>query len=924
MTSLSLTPPALTVRQLYSRSPVSAGRRLLPFLIGPLAHTVRYAEADEHDNGFLGEYDDDPAVVSGTAQSLYDWPTVPVGNVVDLSSARLFVESGLARYFLDQSHTATKTASNRVRLASKVFKTAAGSNSDVLDAGVAIGDLVRISGVLTNTDPFTLGTYVVDLIGDAVAATVGPVTAVSTNKAAASAAAVVTAGGDNSGDQSAACSAAAYNGQSLGLATETYTLTITTGGAANTARMSVVSASGLDNASSVLITALGSAVSFGAKGMTVTFTNVSSATFTAGDTWTVAVTTKVNTPSLAVTGTYTGSRDRSYIIEVVRGDRELSSAACQVQVSSQDGTDSGAATVVPASGPISLGSYGLSVEFTAAQGLMKGDKWIVDVTAATTGVVHTIELANGLPTAMANDNTADLEIELFKKVSAEIPHESETAAVFNYVAEASQLLVRGDVAISLSSVTLDGDVIAMPLVTAGEFTGMNQLYVEYRAWYPTGTDLFAIEAQSQLDDVLDGPIDPDNPLKYAVDCCRLGAVGETIYAFIVGDPSDIDNWQVALDAAARNDSIYGYVPLTTDPDIQVAVSAAIATANGEQENAYRVGWLASPRHTGGAVVDVTTTDDDAICLAVVEDNSAATGTQYTQLRVTSDNVDLIALGVRAGDTVRYLYSVDSWGNETYVTRTVASIRSAEILILSEALSAAEVVPRRVEIHRVYNVTELRERYGADAAVWNTDLIRHVIAPEAIIGSRTVPGYYVAAILAGMRAAIVPQQILSTVQIPGVANVLGLEQFTNSDLNLMAGSGALICVYDYRSLSVKIRHAITTVGAAGVLVQREESIVSARHAALFEINDRLSVYVGQANLGDDDAFGVLAEQIRGELKSVEKSLIARGFSNEFGGLIRELTISSIAPNPLAEDELIIIGELTLGKPANKITFQVSIA
>lgn len=915
--TVSLAPPALVVQQLFARNPSGVDRPLAPLLIGPLAQTVRYGQADEKEDGFLGDYDDDPGLVDGKAQTAFVYPNLELGNVIDQDTVKVFVENGLWQYFQSTDSGIRAKSLTKVRVPTDVFRKKNGFDNTVLDGGVQVGDLIRIKGQDDNTDDFTHSTYVIDVVGDTVSSSVGAASAASNNQGVVTEGSSVTADADNSDALSIAVDPSGYDGRLAGIAEETYTVEVIEGGIPTTAKVKVTSASGTDNQSSVTTVALNNPLSIGTRGATVTFTADQGSSFTLGDSWDVTVRAGYAIPSLALAGTYTGSRDRTYVVEVTEGG-DLGSA--KVLISSQDGTDSLPEKVATVA-PFALGSYGITLEYTAADGLFTGDSWSVPATAESEGALRTLVLASTLPSNVPLDQDTGLEVELFRRISRELPVQTTTSGGSTYTVEASQVLIAGGIEVYDPDITLSGSAIATKLMSPGDFTGASKLYVEYRSWYPSSSDLMSISAREDLGTALSGPTDDWNPLKKAVQVCRLGAGGETIYAINTGDPDLLSNWEDVLDIVSRSNSVYGYVPLSLDADVQAAVLSAVNEANDERENSYRVAWFGSSNFVSGSVLDATSTSDEEVALAVVEDDSAASGTQYTQVRLTSGNADLLELGIRAGDEVHYNFSVDAWGNETKTTRLISSVRSADTLIISEELGE-QAIPLKIEVHRTYNRAELRQKYSAEAGQWSSDLVRYVLAPSAVVGTVTLPSYYVASLIAGMRVAFSPHQPLSTMSLPGVATVNGLNRLRYEDLNLIAGSGAMICHFDYRTNSSRIRHAITT-GDNEILAKREESMVSARHAALFQIVDSLAPYVGQINLGDDEQFGVLEEQLRSELSSIERSLQNQGFTPELGGLIRSLEIVRIAPSSIMLDELIIEGSLELGRPGNRITFSVLI-
>jgi hypothetical protein len=473
-----------------------------------------------------------------------------------------------------------------------------------------------------------------------------------------------------------------------------------------------------------------------------------------------------------------------------------------------------------------------------------------------------------------------------------------------------------------TDLTLSGTPINAALWASATYPEYSKLYVTYRAWYPASTAVTEINSKTELSTALAGPTDKDNPLSYGASLTRITCGGESVFVYVVGDPSVAQNWTDAFERAGQSQSVYSYVPLTNDPAILASAFSAVSSANSSSRSSYRVLWATSPRTDGAAILDATKTTNAQIALAVCEDNVLAAGTQYTQVRLTGSNADLQTLGVRVGDFLRYGYEIDALGKEVYQQRKIVEVRSATTVVVESQLFQ-ETVARRVEVHRVFNAAELQTFYGNAAAAYGSDLVRYVLAPEVVVGGQTLPGYFAAAMTAGLRSNLLPQAPLSTQVVSGISAVNGLGLFTPNDLNILAARGCMIIAYDQDAGAVRVRHGVTT-GDTTILARREESMVTARHVALFAIANKLKPYAGRINISDDsDAFRILTNQIRAELMSARSQLQQQGRTIELGGLIVDLIITSIAPSALQKDELNIEGQLILGRPGNAIVFNCTV-
>lgn len=931
----ALPAPSLTIRQKFAQQATATTQPLSAFIVGPNAFCRRYDQASEKANSLLGTYDPTGTLISGSMQHLYTWPGRPVGSTVDLDFTRLFCDNAFLRYFQDTSHAAVRPTAyrNRVKLSSKIWSSGNGYTTNVGDRGVKVGDPVKISGLDAASAAFSLSTTVIGFVGEPIAATVSAVTQPSSNAPAGNASATITEGVDNTSNiASSFAMASNYSGNAGGIISETYTVEVITGGTAANARLRVTSASGTDNQSSVTPATLGTATNIGTRGVKVTFDEGSSTSFAVGDKWVLAVRMATAAITMTMGGTYVGDKDRTYIVEVVTGEMIADAHYPRVRVTSQDGSDTCPPIVIaPAGGftpqanggstsdPFNVGSYGLTATFTTSNGLILGDKFIVTATAAKQGAKRTLVLAHDLPANIPDDTTAALEIELYLKDSIEIPRQAISSGVFNWTAEATQIRVLAGITVYHDDWTVNGVLAALPIVSPTGFGQISQLYAQYRAWYAASSGLLSIGPADDLDTILAGPTDPDNPLKYAVSLARGTAQGETLYFFSVGDPESDVGWKAAINAASRQKAPYGHVPLTLNQNILNLFHAHVqAYGAGEKKNFYRVLWVGSSFFQGGPVVSSANTSNHQVALATAEDGPD-TGTQYTLIRLSGTNADFLSMGVRPGDEIRYLFETDGWGNETYISRTVDQVLSATTLLVDVSVGGIEAVPKKIEVHRTYSASDLVTKYSDAAGVYSSDLVRYVVAPMVQIGSYLVESYYAAALLAGMRSANVPQQSLSTKAVAGVSSVLGLDLLSDSDMDLMAGAGCAIVHYQDETNDVRIRHMVTSTSDSEILPKREESMVSCRHVALFELVSTLRPYVANINLSSN--LTNVQGQIFADITSVKKRLQVMYETEVLGGVIVDITDVQISVPPGLGDTLAISLTLDIAEPGNNITVSV---
>jgi hypothetical protein len=893
-------------------------------LFGGLASVIRFDDLNS-DDGLLGLYNPSPAVVSGIAQTLYQWPTLPAGNTVEQAKAKLHVRDGLWRYHNSQSNSATvgSTRSSITAGAGVIFGTNGSGSSTVVDGGVKVGDYVRLTANMTPSGRETLITKVIGLRGAPIAATNSGATLASTAYPTQSASSSVVTSPPNS--MTMTVTHTNYNGLDSNV-NETYTITVLTSGAAGTATIQVRSASGNDDVDSVQTAVANSPVTITPRGLQVTFAvNGAYTTLVAGQVYVVSVADLVANRTLAISGTYTGTKNRAYIVEVVKGGF-LASNTVKVRVRSQDGTDQLApVTLTEGSSGVSvsfaIGSYGLTGVITAASGLVRGDSWLLTATAATTGALTIVDLSDQFSSAVATDNTSvAMTYEFFRPQTVEIPRTFNSTVLFS--TEATQLSVRAAIAMTFDDITYGDVPISCGLYGFSALPSHSVLYTSYRSWYPAFQAPVQISASADLSLALSGPNDVDNPLKKAVSVGRLTATADAIYVMAVGDPSVLDNWDAAHAAADLNPVLYQYVPLSSDPGVLSLAAGAIVGNNAVDADSNRVGWFAAAYTTGEIIASDSQSTNSSHLLAVVEDNPNASGTQYTQVRITSGNGNLQTLGVRVGDQLRYDFDVDVYGNVTYSTRTITQIVSGTTVIIDSELPQNGIA-KRVEVYRVFKAADAVDYYSQKASAWASPEIRFVLAPEVLVGGEWLPGYYAAVLGAGLRSSLLPQQPLSTIAINGLEAVRGLELFKASDLNLLAGAGCMIFAYDYNQAAVTVRHGVTT-GETEILAKREESMVTARHIAMRSVRSVLRPLVAQLLLSPVENDSRVEELVRSTLDSLRGELKTAYYTPMLGGLIADLVITSVTMSKYQQDELVVAGNFAFGRPDNLLTFETSVS
>jgi hypothetical protein len=913
--------PGVEIETRFQQATSTAVPTLSGFIVGPAARVTRYAVSSEREDGLLGTYDIDGS--SDPNWNYYNYPKFVAGDAPDKSFTRLFLKNAMLNYWHKDAGSFKAGSLNNIYLTGTNFTDngAYTKHASLGDRGVKIGDRIRISGVDSNSDPFTLSSYVTGFTWDLTSAVVNASVAASGNTGSLSSASNTVDGATNSPDITAAEDASGYDGRPSGVMSETYLVTVirsSIGGDATTGLLSVTSASGTDDQTTVVPAAFSSPTLIGTRGLELTFIAASSGdNLVAGDNWTVTVTQANTAPTFTATGTYsaTDGKDRTYTIEVVQGGTLASGPV--VRITEARGRDvSSSKTMVIDSGStttdFAIGSYGVGGKFVASTGLVKGDTWTIEATASQPRNYNGLKLAHNMPSNITLGSTAiDLEVDLYIHGDYEIPEKSPVVGRFNFVAEDEQIKLTTGLLISEPTWTVDGDVVPLLVESPAGFTDINQVYSTTRLWAAAQTSIASMTELSELETLVTGPLDEDNPLKYALSKALAGSSGRTVYYFNTGDPSVQGNWSTAFSSSERTRDAYGLVPLTNDLAILNLAQTFVNTMSSSSVNMDKVLWVTAPPLSTIVVNDATNSLDGEPILATVTDDLGTTITDHTYLNVTSGNCDFVASGVRAGDSVRINFSSDGWGVETYETYVVKEVVNAVALILVAGPSSALSTPRRVEIVRTPTVADrVAERidYAANFQNYN---VRYIPVSTTVSDSVAVPAYHLASYLAGLRSALAPHQAMTRYPISTFTALPELDSLTEATLNDMAEVGCFLVTQEPQLSLLTVRHGITTGDYSNVNT-REESIISNVHSIKFALFDVLNPYIGQSNL-TSSTMALITTSING----LAQSLLSANANSALGGQITSLEILKLRQSPVAKDTLLVEVEIGVPGPTNRI-------
>ena len=932
--------PQVLVFQDFTIQPVVAANPLSAHIAGGNAFLVRYEDSDEQALGDLGLYDN-------ASDSASLWPNRPAGAEVDQSYTKVFIQDALLQYFTDplsSGSTISVAADSNNEISSDTVNWSSNGafarDAALYDRDVKVGDVVRVRGIPTGPDAsgsaVTLWTYVSGLVADEVAAVIGAASVDAANASTSSFAESIsqTAGDENC--VTAAVDGTSYDGLPGGQVSETYTITVLDSSAGmdyTTARLRVVSASGTDDVAEVTPAASGSPTTIGTRGLTVTFADddtaacsmsadndaVSYNDLISGQEFTATVAMDFTASTVTSGGTYAGSESTTYIVEVTKGGDFASLP--EISVSTTNGIDqSGPHAVTALAVDVTIGSDAVTIQFAAStEGLNKGDRFYVVVTGVSSGPVRTIKLGQNLDENYLAADEVGVELYIRNTKLEVSANRTDAAPLTNWDQSETEITVKSGITAYDASWTNSG--VALPLsVHSSADLDYGTVFVEYRAWLADlCNQINSISDVGNIDDI-PGSLTPDNPLKWGIFKALTNSNGTPVLYTAVCGPDDPDNWDDVFEILLTRDDAYNLVPLTRNATVQGLYQAHVNSQSSASEGLWRVAWFnlsgipEIPIVSAGSIVPnhlVATTTDGAPALAVFEDDSSTSGTQYTIVRVPAANSAFTANGVRAGDIVRALYAGDGFGNFTYSEFVVDAVQSENQLRVKTGPGAPQSVPAKIEVWRNLSATEEALEVAKTAGAFNDRRIR-ATWPDQIESSGTLQeGYHLNAALAGLASGVLPQQGLTNVEVAGFSSTQRTnDKFNKPQLDSMAVAGVWI-VQQALDGEIYNRHAVTT-GDYENINDREEMLTRNVDSIAYRFKDYFEPFIGITNVTP-----TMQAVISGGLNKLINTLVIERTTVALGGQLISATVDRFFVSEVFKDRYVAFISLEVPYALNNI-------
>lgn len=344
-----------------------------------------------------------------------------------------------------------------------------------------------------------------------------------------------------------------------------------------------------------------------------------------------------------------------------------------------------------------------------------------------------------------------------------------------------------------------------------------------------------------------GTIHVDNWLAYGAYMAFQGSQSARTYVLRTGGDT-VEDFQAALNKIRATDYYYALVPMTDLDEVKELVATHCDEMSNKYNRNFRRCYVGTDTPEDFMVWGLKQTGD--LRLGVVDN---------VNNRIVIDDDDQInsnfITDLAIGDTIKVGVTLDDDGfivadsGTTLTIKRIISQYEAEFnesttlsgpqqLTATRKNSAANVVKyfqeRNIGSRRCVNV-------------WCDSPVAFGTAGSATNASTRIPMKFVAAEIAGLRCALLPQQGLTMTELRSIDTAPNMyTRFTPEQLDVIASHGVMIASQEIEGGEIYIRHQLTTKTDAGALAY-EDNIGVIVDEFSYRVKDEFRQYLGRRNV-----------------------------------------------------------------------------
>ena len=355
--------------------------------------------------------------------------------------------------------------------------------------------------------------------------------------------------------------------------------------------------------------------------------------------------------------------------------------------------------------------------------------------------------------------------------------------------------------------------------------------------------------------------------------------------------------------------------MTSDLEIHQDIRDHVALMSNEENKKWRRAYVS------------TSAPGDYQVVAADPEGNPYTGTITSDgsgnVLVTDLEGKFVQSKIRNGDLFRINFTENAWGDNSYDNYAeggyvVHEVLDEENLILKSGPNSAITIPRRYEVWKKDTAQNLAEFIAARSSGLGSRRIVNVFSDGAQYlksdGSFSMlDPMYIAAEVAGLRSAVLPQQGLTNTEIAAVSSAEAMfVKYSEEQLNLIAANGSFLITQEYEDGPRFIRHQLTTKTDLGNLYYEDSCGVNIDEIS-FQVKSALRPYIGRRNVNPQ----TVSEIFEDMFLVLQDRTLDPGFGSSIGPALIGFTDLVVGIDEVYKDRINVSAKLEVPLPLNVI-------
>lgn len=462
-------------------------------------------------------------------------------------------------------------------------------------------------------------------------------------------------------------------------------------------------------------------------------------------------------------------------------------------------------------------------------------------------------------------------------------------------------------------------ILQLPVVSA-------KVRVDYEAMRQLTANRLTRVDSGNVEDIL-MTIDVRNPLALGAYIALQNTV-RSVFVMAVEEDSD-EGYLKAL-SFLENEEVYSIACLTQSMTVATSLKTHVKGMSAREKSRFRIGFvnLEHQFEKGitdrgrGATFEAKKNEQDVTVVTLRDPNAVFSG------------------AVLVGDLVQTFARPAEGENPTNDQKAVGIFRVREImnnnrlrlepmrLVGSDGVYAPEApvseqpvtAPNMVdyEVFRILDRDGQAEQIALTALAFGERRITYITNAECVVTvndvDETVPGYYIAAAVAGMASGFPPHQGFTNMGISGIKSVhYANRYFNDNQMGVIAGQGGFLVVQDGET-SPPVAYIQTTTDASDVKT-RELSFTRVLDFYSSTLKNQLRKYIGPYNI-----YQATFTTLSNAVNAIHQEMMGMTF-DRIGSPILAASLDKLEKDPTAPDGIVIAATIVIPMPLNNISVTV---